>query len=367
MGLKCGIVGLPNVGKSTLFNALTSADVASSNYPFCTIEPHSGIVVVPDPRLDKIAKIIGSQKVIPATMEFVDIAGLVKGASKGQGLGNKFLSHIRETQAIIHTVRCFKESNVVHVHGQINPEHDISIIETELLLADLETIEKRLSKLKKQNKAGITPLQEKEMEYTESVYKILQEGQPASQASIEVQNYLRGLHLLTAKPVLYVCNVSEDDLTQDLTNCTNRDIKVVIEKAKSQNNQVIMLCSKLEAEISQLPLDEQVEFLQSAGLDKPGLHRLVLEAYKLLHLMTYFTAGPKETRAWTIKKGTLAPQAAGTIHSDFEKGFIRAEVYKCEDLFRLQSETDIKEKGLYRSEGKDYQVQDGDVMLIRHS
>ena len=363
MSLKCGIVGLPNVGKSTLFNALTQAQVASDNYPFCTIEPHSGIVVVPDPRLHKIAQIVRSQKVIPTTIEFVDIAGLVKGASKGQGLGNQFLSHIRQTNAIIHTVRCFEDDNVVHVHGEINPEHDISIIETELLLADLETVEKRLSKLKKQIKAGLTLLQQKEIEQTDMLYQILKNGQPASHAPAEIKNNLQDLHLLTAKPVLYVCNVSENDLIES----ENQAVKFVISKAKKENNQVVLICSKLEAEIMQLPPSEQSDFLKSMGLKQTGLHRLVLEAYKLLNFITYFTAGPKETRAWTIPKGTSAPRAAGKIHSDFEKGFIRAETYRCEDLFKFQSEAAIKEQGLYRSEGKDYIVKDGDVLLIRSS
>ena len=361
MSLKCGIVGLPNVGKSTLFNALTKAQVASANYPFCTIDPHIGVVTVPDPRLNTIAQIIGSQKIIPTTIEFVDIAGLVEGASQGQGLGNKFLSHIRQTHAIVHTVRCFEDNNIVHVHGKVDPEHDISIIETELLLADLEVVEKRLSKLKKEVKSGLTPLKQKEIESIELIYQVLKEGQPVSTTPSEVKNDLKNLDLLTVKPTLYVCNVSEDDLT----NPNNKNVQFVINKAKKEKNQVILICSKLEAEIMQLKPTEQAEFLQSMGLDQIGLHRLILEAYKLLHLITFFTAGPKETRAWTIQKGTLAPQAAGKIHSDFEKGFIRAEVYTCEDLFKLKSEIAIKEQGCYRSEGKDYIIKDGDILLIR--
>lgn len=361
MSLKCGIVGLPNVGKSTLFNALTQAQVASANYPFCTIEPHIGVVAIPDPRLNKIAQIIGSQKVIPTTIEFVDIAGLVEGASKGQGLGNKFLSHIRQTHAIIHTVRCFENDDIVHVHGKIDPEHDISIIETELLLADLEIVEKRLLKLKKESKGGSTPLKQKEIESIEVAYQLLKEGHPLSIAPIRVKNHLQNLDILTAKPIIYVCNVSEDDLKGPI----NKNVKFVVDKAKKEKNQVILICSKLEAEIMQLTPTEQSEFLQSMGLEQIGLHRLILEAYKLLNLITFFTAGPKETRAWTIKKGTFAPQAAGKIHSDFEKGFIRAEVYTCKDLFEIKSEIAIKEQGRYRSEGKDYVVKDGDILLIR--
>ena len=362
MSLKCGIVGLPNVGKSTLFNALTKAQVASANYPFCTIEPHVGVVTVPDPRLNKIAQIMSSQKIIPTTIEFVDIAGLVEGASQGQGLGNKFLSHIRQTHAIIHTVRCFEDDDITHVHGKIDPEHDISIIETELLLADLEVVEKRLSKLKKESKGrGLTSLKQKEIECMEIAYQLLKEGNPIFTAPIEMRDDLKNLDLLTAKPTLYVCNISEDDLM----NSKNKGVEFVINKAKKEKNQVVLICSKLEEEMMQLTPSEQSEFLQSIGLDQIGLHRLILEAYKLLHLITFFTAGPKETRAWTIEKGTLAPQAAGKIHSDFEKGFIRAEVYTCKDLFEFKSEVVIKEQGRYRSEGKDYVVKDGDILLIR--
>ena len=354
-------MGLPNVGKSSLFNALTQAQAMSANYPFCTIEPNTGTVIVPDPRLDRIAQIIGSQKVIPTTMEFVDIAGLVEGASKGQGLGNQFLSHIRQTHAILHTVRCFQNSDVTHVYGKLNPQHDISVVETELLLADLETVEKRLSKLKKQSKTRASRQVQKEMEWTEAIYRLLQDGQPASLAPFEIKEELKTLHLLTAKPVLYVCNVSEDDLLDD----KNEQVKALQEKAQKEGNQVILISSKLEEDLAQLSPDEQLEFLNAMGLDQRGLHRLIQKAYRLLNLMTYFTAGPKEARAWTIEKGTLAPQASAKIHSDFEKGFIRVEVYKCKDLFEMGSESAIKKHGLYRSEGKEYIVQDGDVLLFR--
>ncbi len=363
MSLQVGIVGLPNVGKSTLFNALTAAKAESANYPFCTIDPNVGVVTVPDPRLTKVAELIGSKETIPTTIEFVDIAGLVEGASKGEGLGNQFLSHIRETDAIVHVVRCFDDSNVVHVSGSVDPMRDMEVIETELMLADLDSIEKRLQKLKNQAKSGVKSDQKSEMELVEKIHACLQEGKPARTIEVPKDHtkFVKELHLLTSKPVLYACNVGEEDLL----NNGNKHVEKVRTKAKGENNQVIVICSKLEEEIAQLPIEERGEFLESAGLKEPGLNRLILEAYKLLNLITYFTAGPKESRAWTVKVGTLAPQAAGVIHTDFERGFIRAETYHCEDLFEFKTETAIKEKGKFKSEGKEYVVRDGDVMLFR--
>ena len=362
MSLKCGIVGLPNVGKSTLFNALTAAKAESANYPFCTIDPNVGVVTVPDSRLPKIAELIKSKDVIPTTIEFVDIAGLVEGASKGEGLGNQFLSHIRETDAIVHVVRCFEDDNVVHVSGSVDPIRDISVIETELMLADLDSISKRLEKLRNQAKGGLKGEQKAQLELVEDIAKALEDAKPARTVTFppEQAKFVKELHLLTMKPVLYACNVSEEDLSAG-----NPYVDQVKEKAQSEGHEVITICSKLEEEIAQLPLEERSEFLESAGLSEPGLNRLILEAYKLLDLITYFTAGPKEARAWTIRKGTLAPQAAGVIHTDFEKGFIRAETYHCDDLFEFKSEAAIKEKGRFRSEGKDYEVKDGDVLLFR--
>jgi GTP-binding protein YchF len=363
MGLQVGIVGLPNVGKSTLFNALTSAKAEAANYPFCTIDPNVGVVTVPDARLDELAKIIGSKEKIPTVIEFVDIAGLVEGASKGEGLGNQFLSHIRQTDAIAHVVRCFEDPNVIHVAGSVDPLRDMAIIETELMLADLDSIEKKLAKMRNLAKGGLKPDQKAELEVVEAIAKALEAGKAARTVTIsdDKVHLLKDLHLLTLKPVLYVCNVSEEDIAKN----GNAFVDKVRIKAAEEKNKVIVVCSKLEEEIAQLELSERAEFIEAAGLKEPGLNLLIVEAYKLLNLVTYFTVGPKEARAWTIKQGTLAPQAAGVIHTDFERGFIRAETYHCSDLFEFKTEAAIKEKGKFRSEGKDYLVKDGDVMLFR--
>lgn len=363
MALQCGIVGLPNVGKSTLFNAITSAKAEAANYPFCTIDPNVGVVTVPDPRLDKIGKLVHTKVSIPTTIEFVDIAGIVEGASKGEGLGNQFLANIRETDAILHVVRCFEDPNVVHVAGSVNPTRDMDVINTELMLADLESMEKRLDRLKKQTKGTADQKLKEELSLVERVHKALSDGRPARSVDLKDDEIplLKTLHLLTAKPVLYVCNVSEEDFSKN----GNEFVKQVEERAKAENNKTIMISCALEAEIAQLSPDERKDFLASIGAEEPGLNRLIREAYALLNLITYFTAGEKETRAWTIIRGWRAPQAASVIHTDFEKGFIRAETYACEDLFRLGSEAAVKDAGLYRSEGKEYVVKDGDILFFK--
>lgn len=362
MPLKCGIVGLPNVGKSTLFNALTSSCIAeAANYPFCTIEPNTAIVEVPDERLEKLAQIAGSKKIIHACMEFVDIAGLVKGASKGEGLGNKFLSHIREVDAIIHVLRCFEDPNITHVHGKIDPIHDAEIIDTELIIADLESIEKRILNIDKKFKSGDKTLKE-QLELLRHVEVHLGQGKPVRDL-IGTYNKkdINQLQLLTAKPVLYVCNVLENEAATG-----NNFSKTVAIKAVEEGAQSIVISSKIEAEISNLnSIEEKSEFLKELSLQESGLSKIIKASYCLLGLQSFFTVGPKEAHAWTFENGTLAPAAAGIIHTDFEKGFIRAEVISYENYISFGGESKAKEAGKLRLEGKDYKVQDGDVLHFR--
>lgn len=358
--MKLGVVGLPNVGKSTLFNAITKAGAQAANYPFCTIEPNVGVVAVPDERLTKLAELFNSKKITPTTLEFVDIAGLVKGASKGEGLGNKFLSHIREVDAIVHTVRCFDDENITHVDGSVNPLRDIETINLELIFSDMEMIERRLQKARVAVK-GDKKYQE-ESDFLEKLYKFLEEGKPARNypATDEEKEILKTLFLLTSKPVIYAANVSEDDVATE-----NDYVKQVKEYAKSEGSEVIVLCAKLEEELADMSDDEKAIFFAELGIDKSGLDKLVTACYKLLNLISYLTAGEKETRAWTIVKGTKAPQAAGKIHSDFERGFIRAEVVDYQTLLDCKGYAGAKEKGKIRSEGKDYVMQDNDVVTFR--
>ena len=362
--MKLGIVGLPNVGKSTLFNSMTLGKAEAANYPFCTIDPNVGIVSVPDERITNLAKLYNSEKITPAVIEFVDIAGLVKGASKGEGLGNKFLSHIREVDAIVHVVRCFEDSNVVHVDGSVNPVRDIETINLELIFSDLEIIERRIAKTVKAAQSDKSL--KKELAVLETLKKGLEEGTPARLIELnddDEKAFVDSLTLLTGKPVLYSANVCEDDLADD--GQSNEYVKQVREYAANEGSEVFVLCAKIEEEISELDDDEKKEFLAALGVSTSGLDRLIAASYKLLGLISYLTAGPTESRAWTITKGTKAPGAAGKIHSDFEKGFIRAEVVSYDDLMRLGSYNAAREQGLVRSEGKEYVVKDGDVILFR--
>lgn len=362
MGFNCGIVGLPNVGKSTLFNAITAAGAAASNYPFCTIDPNIGIVAVPDSRLEAIAAIVHPAKVVPTTLEFVDIAGLVRGASKGEGLGNQFLSHIREVDAIAHVVRCFEDPNVIHVDGSVDPKRDIEIVEAELIFKDLETLEKKLADASRRAKTGDKKVKV-ETEFAARVRDHLLGGGAARtlvRASEEEQFWIREMHLLTDKAVMYVCNVHEKDLAGESALAASVRSIAAKEQAK-----VVTVSAAVEAEVAELPESERGEFLDGLGLSESGLAKVVREGYDLLHLITFFTAGPKEVHAWTVRQGATAPQAAGVVHSDFEQGFIRAEVMKCDDLLLKGSEQIVKESGLMRIEGREYVVKDGDVLFFR--
>jgi GTP-binding protein YchF len=366
MGLNCGIVGLPNVGKSTIFKALTSAPAEAANYPFCTIEPNVGIVHVPDKRIQKISDIVKTQKTIPAIVEFVDIAGLVKGASKGEGLGNQFLGHIKSVGAICHVVRCFEDGDIIHVEGKVDPKSDIETINIELALADLETVSKRMHNLEKMLKSNDKKVQTQAKiakPVLEQLMSNLERGIPARamELSAEEAESIADLHLITQKKMMYVCNVDEDSIHED-----NEFVKIVRAIAAKDNSAVVKVCGKIESEIATLETQEEKdEFLKDIGIEESGLSQMIAAGYKILGLSTYFTAGEKEVRAWTFKTGAKAPECAGVIHTDFERGFIKAEIYHCDDLFDLGSEAKIKDAGKLRMEGKEYIVKDGDVIHFR--
>jgi ribosome-binding ATPase len=360
MGIKCGIVGLPNVGKSTLFNALTKAGIAAANFPFCTIDPNVGVVPVPDPRLQALSDIVHPQKIIPTSIEFVDIAGLVAGASKGEGLGNKFLAHIREVDAIAHVVRCFEHPDIVHVAGKIDPISDIETIDTELALADLESVDKALNRVEREAKANVKEAIARRPGL-QKVRAVLNEGRPARSADLDDDEkaLLRDLFLLTLKPLMYIANVKEDGFTN------NPHLDKVRERAAQEGAEVVPVCAAIEEELAQLDDADKIAFLADMGLDEPGLNRVIRAGYKLLGLQTYFTAGEKEVRAWTVKRGSTAPQAAGVIHTDFERGFIRAETVAYDDYIKYKGESGARDAGRLRLEGKEYVVKEGDVLHFR--
>lgn len=364
MGFSCGIVGLPNVGKSTIFNALTSAKAEAANFPFCTIDPNTGIVKVPDPRLQKISEYIKPKQLIPTSMTFVDIAGLVKGASKGEGLGNQFLGHIRETNAIAHVVRCFGDPNVVHVDGSVDPIRDISVIDIELMLADLETVSKRFTQIEKAAKAGGDKKASATYGVLAPIKAALEAGKPVRALGLSPEELARvaDYHLITAKKAMYVANIDEESTANPEKNPY---VQKVMEHAKKEGAPVVCICGKIESEIAELAEEDKAAFLKDLGMEEPGLSRVIRAGYNLLGLQTYFTAGEKEVRAWTFQKGWKAPQAAGVIHTDFERGFIKAEVYHYDDLMKHKSEAAIRDAGLLRLEGKDYVVRDGDIMHFR--